>query len=66
MIEDTIMNKLYDVLEKNIEKLSVDQAIHLRDRINGRILKMLEKNNFVSPNIITDPSHFTKTQFGMT
>lgn len=63
MIQDqSLLNRIYQVVEKNIDQLAVDQVIHLRDRINQRILRTLEMESWIfSP----EPTAFARRQFGM-
>lgn len=63
MIQDqSLLNRIYQVVEKNIDQLAVDQVIHLRDRINQRILRTLEMESWM---FAPEPTSFTRQQFGL-
>ncbi len=63
MNKDTISDKVFEILQRNLEKLSFTQKEKIRNTINSQILKEIEKES--RQLYLIDPSAFTQRQFGM-
>lgn len=56
----TISNNIFNIIERNIHRMSFEQKETIRNKINDDILKSIERGSWMF-----GPTDYTKRQFGI-